>query len=146
MENMTGRLKLHFDVPGDDYTRAGEASAQVKQTLRKLGLQPGIIRRTSIAMYEGEINMVIHAEGGEIDFEIDSAYIYITLRDTGHGIDDVELAMKEGYSTASEKVRSMGFGAGMGLPNMKKHSDYMNIESIPGAGTTVFIKIAIGGE
>ena len=143
MADVSGSLKLHYIVPGDDYTRAGEASAQVKQALRKLGLSPQIIRRVSIAMYEGEINMVIHANGGEIDVNIDPVRISIVLRDTGPGILDIDLAMKEGYSTATEKVRSMGFGAGMGLPNIKKHSDYMKIESSPGAGTTVFIDIVI---
>jgi anti-sigma regulatory factor (Ser/Thr protein kinase) len=97
-------------------------------------------------MYEGEINMVIHACGGVVDVEIDSACISVTLKDTGPGIEDIDLAMKEGYSTASEKVRSMGFGAGMGLSNMRKHSDYMKIESAPGVGTTVYIKIAIGED
>ena len=143
---MPGSIKLHYDVPGDDYTRAGEASAQLKQVLRKLGISPEIIRRASVAIYEGEINMVIHANGGTIDVEIDSARISLQLRDTGPGIEDVDLAMKNGYSTASERVRSMGFGAGMGLPNMKKNTDYMKIESAPGAGTTVYMKIALGVE
>ena len=141
---MPANLKLHYDIPGDDYTRAGEASAQVKQALRKLGIAPEIIRRVSIAMYEGEINMVIHADGGTIDVEIDSACISMILRDTGPGIEEIELAMKEGYSTATEKVRAMGFGAGMGLPNIRKHSDYFKIESTPGAGTTLYIKISLG--
>ena len=143
---MQGNLKLHYDIPGDDFTRAGEASAQLKQVLRKLGLAPEIIRRVAIAMYEGEINMVIHANGGTIDVEIDSVCISLILRDNGPGIEEVALAMKEGYSTATESVRSMGFGAGMGLPNMKKHTDYMKIESTPGVGTTVQMKIAIGEE
>ena len=137
---------MHYDIPGDDYTRAGEASAQLKQVMRKLGLSHEVIRRVSIAMYEGEINMVIHANGGTIDVEIDSACISLLLRDTGPGIGEIELAMKEGYSTASEKVRSMGFGAGMGLPNMRKHTDYMKIDSAPGGGTTVHMKVAIGEE
>ena len=139
-------IKLHYDVPGDDYTRAGEASAQVKQVLRKLGLLPQIIRRVSIAMYEGEINMSIHANGGEIDVEIGPADISITLRDTGPGIEDIDLAMKEGFSTATEKVRSMGFGAGMGLPNIKKHSNHLKIDSTPGVGTTLYIRITISEE
>jgi len=139
-------LKLQYEIPGDDYTRAGEASAQLKQVLRKLGLPPHVIRRAAIAMYEGEINMVIHADGGVIDADIDSARISIAFRDTGPGIEEISLAMKEGYSTASELARSMGFGAGMGLPNMRKHSDYMKIESTPGVGTTVYIKISLDEE
>jgi len=142
---MTGTHKFHFDVSGDDYHRAGEASFEVKRLLQKLGLPSAVIRRTSIAMYEGEINMVIHADGGAIDVEVDESHISIVMRDTGPGIEAVELAMKEGYTTASETVRSMGFGAGMGLPNIQKHSDEMRIESIPGTGTTIYIKIAIDG-
>ena len=143
---MPGNLKLHYDVSGDDYSRAGEASAQLKQVMRKLGLSHEIIRRVSIAMYEGEINMVIHANGGTIDVEIDSACISLLLSDTGPGISEIDLAMKEGYSTATEKVRAMGFGAGMGLPNMRKHSDYMKIDSTPGVGTTVHMKISISED
>ncbi|MDR1061431.1 MAG: ATP-binding protein [Clostridiales bacterium] len=143
---MQKNLRLHYDISGDDYTRAGEASAQLKQVLRQLGLSSSIIRKVAIAMYEGEINMVIHANGGTIDVEIDSACISLVLRDTGPGISEIDLAMKEGYSTASENVRSMGFGAGMGLPNMRKHSDYMKLESTPGVGTTVHMKISIGEE
>jgi anti-sigma regulatory factor (Ser/Thr protein kinase) len=143
---MEKNLKLHYDISGDDYTRAGEASAQLKQVLKHLGLSSSIIRRVAIAMYEGEINMVIHANGGTIDVEIDSVCISLILRDTGPGISEIDLAMKEGYSTASENVRSMGFGAGMGLPNMRKHSDYMKLDSKPGVGTTVYMKISIGGD
>ena len=143
---MPNKLKLNFEISGDDYTRAGEASAQLKKTLRKLGLPPQIVRRAAIAMYEGEINMVIHADGGSIDVEIDTASISLTLADKGPGIPEVSLAMKEGYSTASEKVRSMGFGAGMGLPNMRRHTDYMKIDSTLGVGTTVHMKIAIVDE
>jgi anti-sigma regulatory factor (Ser/Thr protein kinase) len=143
---MQKKLKVHYDISGEDYTRAGEASAQLKQVLRKLGLSSSIVRRVAIAMYEGEINMVIHANGGTIDVEIDSACISLLIRDTGPGIPEIDLAMREGYSTAPESVRSMGFGAGMGLPNMRKHSDYMKIDSTPGVGTTVYMKIAIGEE
>jgi len=139
-------LKLLYEISGDDYTRAGEASAQLKNDLKKLGLSSDVIRRVSIAMYEGEINMVIHADGGVIEAEIDSVCISLIFRDKGPGIKEIDQAMKEGFSTATEQVRSMGFGAGMGLPNMRKHSDYMKIESTPGVGTTVYIKIAIGEE
>ena len=141
---MADNLRLHYEISGDDYTRAGEASAQVKSVLRKLGLSSAVIRRVAVAMYEGEINMVIHADGGAIDVEIDSEGISIVLADTGPGIEDIDLAMMEGYSTASESVRSMGFGAGMGLSNMKKQSDFMKIDTELGVGTTVYIKILLG--
>ena len=113
-------VKLHYDVPGDDFTRAGEASSDVKKKLKTLGIDPGCIRKVAIAMYEGEINMVIHAHGGTADVEVTTAYIDIALADQGPGIPDVALAMTEGFSTAPEEVRNLGFGAGMGLHNMKK--------------------------
>jgi anti-sigma regulatory factor (Ser/Thr protein kinase) len=140
--------KLHFkyDIDGDDFTRAGEASSKLKQSLKQLGLSPALIRRASIAMYEGEINMVAHADGGVIDVDIDTVAITIVMKDTGKGIEDIAAAMKEGFSTASDEVRQMGFGAGMGLPNMKKHSDYMKVDSTVGVGTTVTMKISIVGE
>lgn len=134
---------LHYDVPGDDFTRAGEASGNVKRFLKKLGFDSGIIRNVSIAMYEAEINMVIHAGGGTADIEISTEYIKITLTDHGPGIPDVELAMKEGYSTAPDNVRSLGFGAGMGLPNIKKYTDEMKIDTEVGKGTTIYLTIYV---
>ena len=119
---------LHFEVPGDDFTRAGEASAAVKRTLKQLGFPPDAIRRVAIAMYEGEINMVIHAGGGEADVDILPDRVTVVLTDHGPGIPDVEKAMQEGWSTAPDNIRSLGFGAGMGLPNMKKYTDQMAIE------------------
>ena len=130
-------IKLHYDVPGDDFTRAGEASGAIKRTLKQLGFHPDVVRRVSIAMYEGEINMVIHAGGGEADVEILPDRVSMVLTDHGPGIPDVELAMQEGWSTAPDNVRSLGFGAGMGLPNMKKYSDEMTIDSVVGQGTTL---------
>ena len=130
-------IKLHYDVPGDDFTRAGEASGAVKRTLKQLGFHPDVVRRVSIAMYEGEINMVIHAGGGEADVEILPDRVSMVLTDHGPGIPDVEQAMQEGWSTAPDKVRNLGFGAGMGLPNMKKYSDEMTIDSVVGQGTTL---------
>ncbi len=138
---MSDVLKLHFDVDGEDFTSAGEASAEVKKKLRLMGYDPDFIRRVSIAMYEGEINMVIHAGGGVADVEISSDKIVIVLEDNGPGIEDVSLAMREGYSTAPDAVRSLGFGAGMGLPNMKKHSDELVLESELGRGTKVTMTI-----
>lgn len=134
---MSENLVFHYDISGDDFTRAGEASSNVKNKLKMIGVDSNIIRKVAIAMYEGEINMVIHANGGEITVEISQDEIRMILADTGPGIKDIESAMKEGFSTAPEEVRSLGFGAGMGLPNMKKYSDYMNIESTIGVGTTV---------
>lgn len=106
-----------------------------------MGVNPDVIRKVSIAMYEGEINMVIHANGGVIDVIITAKDITMILRDKGPGIKDVDLAMQAGYSTASENVRALGFGAGMGLPNMKKYSDEMKIETELGVGTTVTMKV-----
>ena len=134
-------LNLQFNVDGSDFTRAGEASSEVKRVLKELGVNPDVIRNVSIAMYEGEINMVIHAGGGEIDVEISSEMITIVLTDHGPGIEDVALAMKEGYSTASDSIRSLGFGAGMGLPNIKKYTDDMVIETKLGVGTTIRLKV-----
>ena len=136
-------IKLHYDVPGDDFTRAGEASGLVKRKLKQLGFSPDVIRRVAIAMYEGEINMVIHANGGKIDVEMTPEKIDMVLADTGKGIPDIEKAMQEGWSTAPDEVRSLGFGAGMGLPNMKKYSDEMRIESTVGVGTTVYMTVYV---
>ena len=134
---MSEPLKFYFDVDGENFTSAGEASIAMKKNLRMIGLSPDIIRKVAIAMYEGEINMVIHAGGGKATVTVFSDKIEIILEDNGPGIPDVELAMKEGFSTASENIRSLGFGAGMGLPNMKKNSDSMVIESNLGKGTKI---------
>jgi len=130
-------LHLNYDVPGDDFTRAGEASGDVKKKLKQLGYEPDAIRRTSIAMYEGEINMVIHANGGKATVDIEPDKIVILLVDQGPGIADVEQAMQAGFSTAPDTIRSLGFGAGMGLPNMKNYTDEMEISSVLDEGTTV---------
>jgi len=134
-------LKQRYVVSADDFASAGAASAAVKRTLKQLGFSPDFIRRTSIAMYEGEINMVIHGGGGVADVEIAENHIKITLADEGPGIADINLAMQEGFSTASESVRELGFGAGMGLPNIKKQSDEISLTSELGKGTTLIIKI-----
>ena len=134
---MNNTLNLHYVVEGDDFISAGEASGDVKKVLKQLGANPDAIRKVSIAMYEGEINMVIHANGGVIDVEITPEKIYMVLQDTGPGIPNVEQAMQEGFSTAPDTIRSLGFGAGMGLPNMKKYTDSMEIETQVGVGTTI---------
>ncbi len=141
---MSEGLTFHFNVDGDDFTSAGHASVQVKKSLRQLGLSPEIIRRVSIAMYEGEINMVIHAGGGTADITVSESDIEIVLKDSGPGIKNIDEAMQEGFSTAPDNIRSLGFGAGMGLPNMKRYTDYMNIESEVGVGTTITMKVNIG--
>ena len=136
-------LKWTYEVDGSDFTRAGEASSNVKKKLRALGVPSDVIRKVSIALYEGEINMVIHANGGVIDVEMSPDRITMVLKDTGKGIPDIDKAMQAGYSTAADEVRSLGFGAGMGLPNMKKHTDEMRIESTVGVGTTVYMTVYI---
>ena len=134
-------MKLHYDVDGSDFTVAGEASGSVKKVLKQLGVSSEAVRKVAIAMYECEINMVIHANGGTIDVEISSEKIVIIMTDIGPGIPDLDLAMKEGFSTADHSVRELGFGAGMGLPNMKRYSDEMYIDTVVGIGTTVKLVI-----
>ena len=140
---MENALRFHFDVDGDNFTSAGAASVEVKKKLRQLGFPAEMIRRVSIAMYEGEINMVVHARGGEADVLIDKGCITIILTDHGPGIKDIELAMQEGYSTAPDNIRALGFGAGMGLPNMKRYTDSMQIESEVGKGTKVTMQVMV---
>ncbi len=134
---------IHYQylVDGNDFQRAGEASSKLKQKLKHMNLPPQVIRRCSIAIYEGEINMVIHANGGTIDVDIFPNQIVLLLKDVGPGIPDIEQAMQEGFSTANTEVNSLGFGAGMGLPNMKRSSDEFEIETELGVGTTVRMKI-----
>ena len=138
---MCEKLVFNYVISGDDFTRAGEASSDVKNKLKVMGIDNNVIRKVAIAMYEGEINMVIHANGGTIKVEIATDNIRMILADVGPGIADIDKAMEQGYSTAPEEVRALGFGAGMGLPNMKKYSDYMNIDSTIGVGTTVTMDV-----
>ena len=137
-------LKFEYDIHGENFASAGEATMRIKKELRSLGFPPALIRRCSVAMYEGEINMVIHANGGVATVLVYPASIEIVLADHGPGIPDIDLAMQEGYSTAPDAIRSFGFGAGMGLPNMKKYTDEMRIESELNKGTTVYMKINAG--
>jgi anti-sigma regulatory factor (Ser/Thr protein kinase) len=138
---MSEAVRFHFTVDGDDFTSAGQASVKVKKNLRALGIAPEIIRKVSIAMYEGEINMVIHAGGGEADVLIFEDRIEIHLNDNGPGIANVDLAMQEGFSTAPDNIRSLGFGAGMGLPNMKRYSDSIEIDTALGKGTKILMTV-----
>jgi len=141
---MADVLMHKYNVSASDFASAGTASAAVKKTLKQLGFSADFIRRTSIAMYEGEINMVIHGNGGVAEVEIAEDRVKITLADQGPGIENIDLAMQEGFSTASESVRELGFGAGMGLPNIKKQSDEFSITSELGKGTTLVITISSG--
>lgn len=136
-------MHLTYNISGEDFTRAGEASSDLKSKLKQMGVSPEVVRKVAIAMYEGEINMVIHANGGTIDVDISPTEIVMVLKDSGPGIADIDKAMKAGYSTASENVRSLGFGAGMGLPNMDKYSDDMDIKTELGVGTTVTMRVNI---
>lgn len=138
---MSEELVFRFTVDGDDFTSAGQASVQVKKNLRQLGLSAEVIKRVSVAMYEGEINMVIHAGGGIAEVRVCESYVEIVLDDKGPGIKDIELAMQEGYSTATDTIRSLGFGAGMGLPNMRKYTDHMEIQSEVGVGTKIVMRV-----
>ena len=138
---MSEPLIFRFKVEGDDFTSAGQASVQVKKNLRQLGMDAETIRRVSIAMYEGEINMVIHAGGGNAEVAVSEGYVEIILEDHGPGIKDIEQAMQAGYSTAHDNIRNLGFGAGMGIPNMMKYTDYMHIDTVVGEGTTVTRKV-----
>ncbi len=138
---MSNVIHITYEVPANDFTRAGEASSSLKSNLKKMGVNPETIRKVAIAMYEGEINMVIHATGGKIDVTVTPEEIEMILKDQGPGIENIELAMQAGYSTAPDNIRNLGFGAGMGLPNMKKYSDEFHIESTVGVGTTVTMKV-----
>ena len=140
---MDEALNFHYDVDGENFTSAGNASVQVKRRLRQLGFPPEIIKRVSIAMYEGEINMVIHASGGTADVTVTPELITIVLADEGPGIADIPLAMREGFSTAPDNIRALGFGAGMGLPNMRRYTDSMDIQTEVGKGTTITMTVKI---
>lgn len=136
-------ITLTYEISPDDFTRAGEASSNLKQILKQMGVAPDAVRKVAIAMYEGEINMVIHADGGVITVTISPDEITMCLKDKGPGIPDVDKAMQAGYSTAPDNIRSLGFGAGMGLPNMKKYSDDMSISTVIGQGTTVTMVVRL---
>lgn len=136
-------LKLEYDVDGENFSSAGQASEDVKKRLKQLGIPMQIVRKVVIAMYEAEINMVIHADGGKVFVEIFPDRVELLLSDKGKGIADIDKAMQEGFSTATESVRSLGFGAGMGLPNMKKYSDSLEIKSEVGVGTDVKMMVNI---
>jgi len=130
-------VHLLYKIQGGNFSRAGNASSEVKKILKQLNIEARIIKRIVVALYEGEVNIVAHAFNGVITVAIDTEKITIVLTDNGPGIPDIEKAMEKGYSTASPAVREMGFGAGMGLPNMKKNTDEMYITSEINKGTVV---------
>lgn len=130
-------MEFKYDVEGGNFTKAGAASSAVKKTLNQLSADPKVIKRVVVALYEAEVNVVAHAYRGQITAIIDTEKITLLIEDEGPGIADIQQAMKEGYSTASPKVREMGFGAGMGLSNIKKNVDILNIQSHVGVGTSL---------
>lgn len=139
---MADGFREAFVITAGDFASAGEASAKIKSVLRMIGIDPGLTRRVTIAAYEAELNMIIHSFGGEMVLQIDAGSIHLYCGDTGPGIADIDMAMREGYSTASLDIRMMGFGAGMGLPNMKKNSDEMDIRS-DSSGTSIHLRFDI---
>lgn len=137
-------LQKSFHIKERDFIRAGDASIHVQNLLKSMGLDPQLIRRIAICCYEGEMNVVMHGEDGRLTIEINTGKIALDIADKGPGIPDIELAMKEGFSTASDEYRKMGFGAGMGLPNMKKNADKLTIDSTAGDGTSVQMHFFVG--
>lgn len=136
-------LSQRFEIRGGDFSNAGKASTSIKEILQEIGIDPSIIIRASIASYEAEMNIVMYARRGSFTLDITPEKLHFRIEDDGPGIENIELAMKEGYSTATEKMREMGFGAGMGLPNIKKNADKFEISSKPGEGTRLDITISL---
>jgi anti-sigma regulatory factor (Ser/Thr protein kinase) len=132
-------MDFHFSVSADDYSQAGTVSVQIKRELGKMGYPESLVRRVAISMYEAEINMVIHAGGGEINVEITGEKIVVHMTDNGPGIPDIKKAMQEGFSTAREEILEYGFGAGMGLANIKRNCDTLDITSRPEGGTSILM-------
>lgn len=130
-------MEFNYNLEGGNFSRAGVASSEVKKLLKQLNVDSALIKRIVVALYEAEVNVVAHAREGVMNVVLDGKAIVVTITDKGPGIPDINLAMQEGYSTASPEVREMGFGAGMGLPNMKKNCDKLNIESTVNTGTKV---------
>lgn len=134
-------MKMHYEIKGGDFSSAGRASSEIKKTIKQFNISPQTVRRIAVALYEAEVNIVAHAYRGTMDVNLQPAYINVIIEDEGPGIEDIEKAMEEGYSTATDEVRQMGFGAGMGLPNIKKNCDEMLLSSIPGKGTRLELKV-----
>ena len=132
-----------FPIEKGDFVRAGEASSAIKRTLRQLGVSSSIMRRVAVAAYEAEMNLIIHSLGGQMEFQVSQDGVLLVSRDVGPGIPDISMAMKEGYSTAREEIRMMGFGAGMGLPNMQRNCDRFDIQSRMGEGTVISMEFKL---
>ena len=142
MSNENG-FSHRFEITGGDFGNAGESSTSIKEILQEIGIDPSIILRVSIAAYEAEMNVVMYAQKAMLTLDITPKKVHLKLEDEGPGIEDVEMAMREGFSTATDEMREMGFGAGMGLPNIKRNADRFEISSIPGKGTTLDITICL---
>jgi anti-sigma regulatory factor (Ser/Thr protein kinase) len=138
-------MNFEYKVTGGDFTHAGYASSQVKKMLKQLGVDSSVIKRVVVCLYEAEVNIVAHAWDGVINIVLDTDAVFMKLSDNGPGIADIDMAMQKGYSTASPEVREMGFGAGMGLPNISANADRFVITSEPGRGTTLEITINLNG-
>lgn len=136
-------LKSSFEVQAGEFQTAGDASASIKRKLKQIGICGTVLRRVAVASYEAELNLIIHSQGGTLTLEMTSESILLVSADVGPGIADLEKAMQEGYSTASEEARDLGFGAGMGLPNMKRNADGFSIESVLGKGTTIQMRFDV---
>jgi len=139
-------LKQEFKIQGGDFVNAGESSCKVRNTLREIGIESDLVRRIAIAAYEAEMNIVMYAKQGIMRINVYKDKILLTIDDTGPGIENINQAMQPGFSTATEEMREMGFGAGMGLPNMKKNADVFKITSRVGKGTRIEIKIFLNGN
>ncbi len=133
-------MRLDFTIISDDFFAAGAASARIKKSLQQVGIPTSLVRRISVAVYEAEMNIVIHAYSGKISLELAREKVRIVVEDEGPGIEDIQLAMQEGYSTASEEARRQGFGAGMGLPNINRAADKFEIESTVDVGTKLVME------
>jgi len=140
------RLHQNFEISGGDFSKAGNISTKIKEILQEIGIDSSIIRRTAIVAYEAEMNVVMYANRGNIALTLTPEQIHLELEDEGPGIKDIKLAMQEGYSTATDEMREMGFGAGMGLPNIKRNADKFEISSTAGKGTSLNIKIFLNQE
>jgi anti-sigma regulatory factor (Ser/Thr protein kinase) len=135
-------LEVAYQVVGGDFSQAGDGASRLKRVLQQIGLAPALSRRIAVAAYEAELNIVIHAYSGVLKAKVSPIKVEVWAEDQGPGIPDVELAMQEGYSTAPDHVRALGFGAGMGLPNMRRNADELEIKTVLGEGTVVYMCFA----
>ncbi len=141
---LQNKLSYAFPIEASDFTKAGDAAGKIKKILKLAGLPATVIRRVAIIAYEAEMNIVIHSVGGSLSLDLTSTRVEMASQDNGPGIPDIDLALQEGYSTASDEVRALGFGAGMGLPNIRRNADHFCIQSEVGVGTNLEVWIDIG--